>query len=181
MLAQKIENQKGWMAALLTSEYFDAWELVTGNVVTYASFTIDGTYHEAFYAENAGVEAGDGAQNADAAAAGNTAEIPQSAEKVRYTPWKEVRPHFLALIRGKRLPLSFKFVLRLPDAPAGALWRESGCRIPFDDAFGLYLNLTYENGELILTTGSSYRTFTLDRSLDSAFDEYVRKNLVSTL
>ena len=180
MLAQKIENQKGWMAALLTSEYFDAWELVTGNVVTYASFSIDGTYHNAFFEE--GKDERTAADDETGGGSGESETIPElTGTRIRYTPWKELRPHFLALIRGKRLPLSFKFVLRLPDAPAGELWRESGCRIPFDDVFGLYLNLTYENGELILTTGSSYRTFTLDRSLDSAFDEYVRKSLVSTL
>ncbi len=158
MLAERIENQKSWMAALLTSEYFDAWELVTGNVVIYASFTIDGQYHGAFFEE----------------------EAPE-AQKVRYTSWKELRPHFLALIRGKRLPLSFKFIFRLPDKETADLIRESGSGIPPEDVYGLYLNLGYENGEMTLTTGSSYRSFLPERTLDRAFDEYIEKYFVSTL
>jgi hypothetical protein len=42
-----------------------------------------------------------------------------------------------------------------------------------DNIFGLYLNLSFRDGLLIATTGTSLRAFSLDKSLDKAWDDYI--------
>ena len=44
-----------------------------------------------------------------------------------------------------------------------------------EDIFGLYLNLQYDGSSLICTTGTSVKTFTLDKSLDHIWDEMVMR------
>ena len=43
------------------------------------------------------------------------------------------------------------------------------------DVFGLYLNLQYDGSHVTCTTGTSLRTFTMDKSLDRVWDEMVTK------
>ena len=38
---------------------------------------------------------------------------------------------------------------------------------------GLFLNVRYQDGSVTMTTASSLSTFTLDRSLDEAFERYI--------
>jgi hypothetical protein len=43
-----------------------------------------------------------------------------------------------------------------------------------DEIGGLFLNIQFRNKKLLLTTGTALRTFTLDRSVDTAWDVYVQ-------
>ena len=42
---------------------------------------------------------------------------------------------------------------------------------------GLYINIQYENHEMICVTGTSMKQFTLDRTLENEWDENVKKFL----
>ena len=44
-----------------------------------------------------------------------------------------------------------------------------------EEIFGLFLNFQYDGSHLTCTTGTSLKTFTLDKSLDHAWDELVLK------
>ena len=85
--------------------------------------------------------------------------------------WSEIRPFCLSVIRGKRTPLSFKFIFQLPTEEVALLTAKSSPDLSADDVFGLYLNCQYNGETLTLTTGSSLRLFTMDKSLDMAWDQ----------
>ena len=46
-----------------------------------------------------------------------------------------------------------------------------------DQVGGLYINIQYENHEMICVTGTSMKQFTLDRTLENEWDENVKKFL----
>ena len=46
-----------------------------------------------------------------------------------------------------------------------------------DQVGGLYINVQYENHEMICVTGTSMKQFTMDRTLENEWDENVRKFL----
>ena len=76
--------------------------------------------------------------------------------------WKDVREFCFQIIRGKRTPLNFKIILSL--AP--------------EDIQGMYLNLSYDGLNLTCITGISMKTFTMDKSLERAWDDAAQKKLL---
>ena len=46
-----------------------------------------------------------------------------------------------------------------------------------DQVGGLYINIQYENHEMICVTGTSMKQFTMDRTLENEWDENVKKFL----
>ena len=81
--------------------------------------------------------------------------------------WKDVKSFCYSVIKGKRTPLQFKFVFQLPQAACEKMI-----------VFGCFLNFQYKDGKLLLTTGTSLKIFTMDKSLDRVFDEEVRQFLL---
>ena len=55
--------------------------------------------------------------------------------------------------------------------------KNSGAAFREEDIEGMYLNILYDPESLKLTTGISYRVFSLDKSLDYAFEEMIRSFL----
>ena len=94
-----------------------------------------------------------------------------------YSSWKSLKPICYSLIRGKRLPESFRIVFLMPPS---ARDRFVSGRVPGlspDQVGGLYINVQYENHEMICVTGTSMKQFTMDRTLENEWDENVRKFL----
>jgi len=153
MLAKYIENKKQLMAALLTRDTFDGFELVSGSVTTYAVFSVDGQWHKSFYQD----------------------DPDQAEEEFDFSPWERIRRFFLSVIRGKNTPLAFQFTFRLPAAETEEFMRDEA--VPEDPAGtpGLLLNLAFDGTSLLLTTGISRRTFSMDRTLERAWDRYVEQ------
>ena len=91
--------------------------------------------------------------------------------------WSQVRPICFSLIKGKRLPESFQITLEAPPKRLDAFLAE--CRLQMDagQIKGLYLNIRYENGRLQCITGTSLAVFTLDKSVEREWDEYVGRML----
>ena len=50
--------------------------------------------------------------------------------------------------------------------------------LEIENVFGCFLNFQYKDGKLLLTTGTSLKIFTMDKSLDRVFDEEVRQFLL---
>ena len=87
--------------------------------------------------------------------------------------WKDVREFCFQIIRGKRTPLSFKIILSLaPETDQNI----TGFRP--EDIQGMYLNLSYDGLNLVCITGISMKTFTMDKSLERAWDEAAQKKLL---
>ena len=140
---------KNCMSHLLLKPTFDEFSLVEGSIVTFNKFTIDGFLQKDFYEE---------------------------APEKEYSDWKDLREFCFNIIKGKRTPLSFKFVLSLSKADFENFLSANkldGFRP--ENIQGLYLNFRYDGTSLQCVTGTSLNMFTLDKSLDAAWDEFVRK------
>ena len=81
------------MNKLLLSESFDLFLLEEGTVTVANTYHIDGHIRKDFYTKEEQTDA--------------------SVCPYDFSSWKEMRPLCFQLIKGKRTPISFKFVLRL--------------------------------------------------------------------
>ena len=63
-----------------------------------------------------------------------------------------------------------KFVFLLSPVNAAKTILQTDTGFSAEDISGIFLNLTFRDGQMVLTTGVSYRTFSLDRSFDNAWD-----------
>lgn len=87
------------------------------------------------------------------------------SENNDYCTWEEIKPFAFEVIKGNKLPKLIKIIFSLnPDSV-----------LSVDGATALFLNVTYENDSISIITGISTKTFTLDRSNEYAFDEYIKE------
>ena len=82
----------------------------------------------------------------------------------KYCTWEEVRPFIYSVIKGSKLPKNMKIVLAAPLTLTESL--SSNVSV-------LFINIIYEKGVLTVITGSSVKNFTLDKSHEFIWDEYV--------
>ena len=91
MIALKAEDVKSFTTKLFVREDFDAFLVKEVNITTYNSFSIDGHVKQGYYTEEEREE--------------NNIE--------EFSTWKTLRPFCFSLIKGKKLPGSFRIVLQL--------------------------------------------------------------------
>jgi len=82
--------------------------------------------------------------------------------------WESVKQFAFDIIKGNRLPKFIKIVF----ASSPALKDKIA-----PDASVLFLNVIFENNSITLMTGSSTKTFTMDKSAEYAWDEYIKRFL----
>ena len=154
MIALQVENIKDFMNKLLLKPVFDRYRVSEATITTFTTFSIDGQSHPEFF---------------------DPEEIaPQEEPQVS---WESIRPFCLSVFKGKRLPLAFHFVLQLPQSEIPDFLSHNGLSLSAEDVFGLFLNIQYRNEVLTVTTGTSLRVFTGNKSLDQAWDQTVRNFL----
>lgn len=155
MISFQIQDIKDFMNKLLLSQTFDAFLVVQGSVVTYNTFHIDGHLHPDFYTKE-------------------EQEELRLSER-RFSRWQDLRPFCFDLIKGKRTPLAFQFTFQLSPSNTEKLLSQTGTVFSPDDVNGLHLNIRYEETRLVCTTAVSLNLFTLDKSLEHAWDQMVQK------
>lgn len=137
---------KTCMGQLLLNSTFDRFSLIEGEVTTFNRFHVDGHLHKEFY---------------------------ENAPEAEYSRWEDLREYFYQVIRGKRTPLSFKFILSLARDEFASFGAQHTFRP--EDIQGLYLNLRFDGSSLQCVTGTSMNIFTMDKSLEKAWDKYVQQ------
>ena len=150
MIGLELTEVKECMSKLLLSEVFDPFYFIEGEITTFATFSMDGYLKKEFYDKEA-------------------------APERDYALWKNVREYCFSLIKGKRTPLAFKFVLGLSDSNVEKLLLGQGLDFKPQDVRGLYINLKYDGSKLQCITGTSMNLFTMDKSLEQAWDKMVQK------
>ena len=176
----EIADTKQFMNALLATDTFRDFELSQAQVTTFMTCTIDGLLHRDFYDEDTlpemlrTKEPETTGEPADRHAA---REDPKGSGNARLTPWMMAAPMVLAMIRGKNPPISMKIVLRLQDRNVEHLVQREALPYKAADIKGLFLNISYDQGKVTCTSGSSLAVFSLDRSLDTIWDEAAGKFL----
>lgn len=142
MLAFTVNDTKSFMASLLKGDTFDAFLFRQGELVTFASFVIEGKRNLDFY----------------------TAE-EQAQGLSRFVRWEEMRPFLFHAIKGNKLPKSIKLVFSLSE--------EKTAHLPNTKA--AFLNILFKEHTILCTTAVSQETFSLDKSGEKLWEEYVRK------
>ena len=159
MIALQIEHIRDFMNKLLLTPAFDTFRVSEAAITTFTTFSIDGILHPEFYDSD-------------------LIDSPDASAETQIS-WESIRPFCLSVFKGKRLPLSFHFILQLPKDRIPAFLKKHGLPDSAEDIFGLFLNIQYRNETLTVTTGSSLRVFTADRTLDQSWDQTVREFLQS--
>lgn len=149
MISLALTDIKGFMSHLLLSETFDSFLFIEGEITTFNTFKIDGFLQKDFF--------------------DNDKDLPD------YSCWKTIREYCFSIIRGKRTPLGFHLIFRLSDANIRRLIARNTPSLRPEDVQGLYLNIHYNGKHLSCITGTSFKTFTMDKSLEHAWDEMVQK------
>lgn len=139
---------KSCMQHLLLKPTFDLFSLIEGDITTYNTFRVDGYIHKKFY---------------------------EDAPRKDYSSWGDLREFCFQIIRGKRTPLNFRFILSLPkeDFESFLMKQEISSLRP-SDIQGLYLNFKYDGTNLQCITGTSLNIFTMDKTLENVWDNYAR-------
>lgn len=140
---------KNCMQHLLLKPTFDTFSFIEGEITTFNTFKVDGYLHKKFF---------------------------EDAPEQEYSYWNELREFFFHIIRGKRTPLSFRFILSFPKEKFDSFLNSheiTGLRP--ENLQGLYLNFKYDGTDLQCITGTSLHIFTMDKTLETAWDEYVRQ------
>ena len=150
MIALKLPEVKECMSRLLLSDTFDSFLFIEGEIVTFSTFSIDGFLKKDFFEKD-------------------------MAPSRTYTLWKDIREYAFSIIKGKRTPLSFQFVLGLSEMNIERLLQQQQLAFQPQDVQGLYLNLKYDGQSLTCVTGTSMKLFTLDKALEEAWDQMVQR------
>lgn len=151
MLAVQITNLKDFMNKLFVKETFDRFLLSEATLTTFTAYHVDGAYHPEFFGED------------------------QEDTVTRLCPWSRLRPVFFSLIRGKHTPLNFKIIFQLSGQDTERLLITDNLPFQPEDVFGLYMNVQYDGEKVTVTTGSSLKVFTLDKSLDASWDALAKR------
>ena len=98
----------------------------------------------------------------------DVSENPAAA--LRFSPWKRIRPFFLELTKGTHTPLSFHIVFRFSPSQTQKWLSQNGLKETLQDVDGLFLTVRFADKSLSVTSGTSLKTFSLDRTLEHTWD-----------
>jgi len=155
MLLIKITDVKMFMSCLLVKNVFDNFLLSELEVMTFNRFSINGKLNMEWF---------------------DTEEKEELIE-TEYAKWENVRPYVLNLIKGNKAPLSMKGVFMLNKENSEKLMHRVSTQLTESDVTAFFMNMKFEHGEMYLTTGISYRIFTMDQSLQQQWDADLKKFL----
>ena len=85
-----------------------------------------------------------------------------------YIVWEDIRELAFSSIKGSKSPNLMKIILSLPSQRLEEF---------SPNAAALFINILYENGELLISTGSAQKEFSLDRSFEALWADYAVKLL----
>lgn len=160
MISLKVEDVKGFMSSLLVHNVFDTFLLSEMTIHTGTELYLSGKLNEAFY---------------------STEELEQLNGR-KYATWAEQKGIAFSYIKGSKLPLSIKIVFLLSERNANSILNKAGNSLNLNDVNGLFVNIRYEQGIIYVTTGTSLKIFTMDKSLERTWDEelsnFLKKNSI---
>lgn len=157
MLAIRIKDIKSFMSKLLSGDSFDSFLLEEAQIHTFNTFTIDGHQNPEFY----------------------TKEELEDTEicPYKYSRWKEMKSICFQLIKGKKVPTYMKIILHKKPEEAYTLLEEGGATEFVSSLKAFVVTVKFDGNGLLLTTGTSFSTFIMDKTPDLLWDQAFRKFL----
>lgn len=156
MLALQITSLKVLMNQLLVGDTFDSFLLEEATISTANTVTIDAHINKDFFPLE-----------------------EQTAEQLPYEfqPWSDLKGLCYQLIKGKHTPLFFKFVFHLKPEKTTLLLNHQNADLPTDSLKALVLTIRYDGSKAVITTGTAYHTFVMNKEADILWDKALLKYL----
>lgn len=157
MLALKISSMKTFMNHLLVADTFDNFLLAEATISTANTYQIDGHINKDFFV---------------------TEDLTDTQpHPYEFAQWKDMKPLCFNLIKGKRTPLFFKFILHLKPEQAGKLMAAGNSPVSAEEIKALVLTIKYDGTQAVLTTGSAFHTFLMNKEPDILWDKALQQFL----
>lgn len=163
MILLKITDTKNFMNQLLIEKTFDQFLIAEATISMASTYIIDGHINKNFFSENE--------LNELKASASLDGRI--FSEKMQR--FHEVKPICLNIIKGKKTPSAFKFTFCLSGENTEKFLKSASVAFSVNDIANLTLNIKYDGTDLTATTATSLTIFSLDKSLDTAWDTMIKK------
>lgn len=157
MLAIQIKDIKLFMSKLLSADTFDSFLLEEAQIHTFNTFTIDGHQNRDFY----------------------TKEELEDREifPYEYSQWKDLKGICFQLIKGKKVPTFMKITLHKKPEEVHALLEKEDA-LEYESVLKAFvMTIKYDMNGLLLTTGTSFSTFFMDKTVDKLWDKDFREFL----
>lgn len=151
MIGLSVLDIKNFMAGILTGTMFDKFYLRDGEIQTFTEFHLGGYLNRPYF----------------------DSEEWEALAGRRLCLWSEVKPFAFQLIKGHKLPVRFKFVFQLSDENTRWLLERHHLPVNPEDMGGLFMNITYDHEKLVCTSGVSYKTFVMNKTLEQCWDDTV--------
>ncbi|MCI8669077.1 MAG: hypothetical protein HFI34_06095 [Lachnospiraceae bacterium] len=158
MITEEIKDLKKFMNFLLASDKFDTFLVNSISITTYNTFQIDGHICREFYSED---------------------EFNDLTNQ-KLSSYGTLRPICYNLIKGHKTPVKMKIIFAMNESFINSLIDSVETTLTMNDVNELFINIKYENGTASCVTGTSLKIFTMDKSLEHAFDKYISE-FISTL
>lgn len=147
MIQLQINSKREFTKHLFLAETFDSFLLEEATIKTANTYIIDGHVNKKFYSNE---------------------ELENQPDLNRdFSTWAEMKSLCFDLIKGKKTPLYFKFIMHFDKSN---LQTESSIK-------SYVLNITLKEDSLLVTSGISTHTFSLDKSPEERWDSYIEKIL----
>ncbi len=156
MTAFQITSMKNFMNRLLISDTFDCFLLEEALISTANTFHIDGRINQDFF---------------------KGTDSDSDAPAYEFRPWAELKGLCFDLIKGRRTPLFFRFVLHLMPEKARALLEKENCGVDSSQIKALVLTIRYDGSRAVLTTGTSFHSFLPSKEPDAVWDKALARYL----
>jgi len=140
------------MNMLLREDTFYSFLLEEAFIKTSNDFTIDGHVNKEFYEDE--------------------------KEEISYSlsEWSQIQKICFDLIKGKHTPIKFNFIMHLKPDIIPKLLPD----FDFDNnSVDFIVSISFANGYIRLTSATSIKSFTLDKSHEKIWDDTLRKFLFS--
>ena len=145
----EIDNIKKFTSNLFVGEAFDDFLVTEASFSTLTNITIDGHMNKEFMGE---------------------AELALPENRDMVIPWRTIKPLCYNIIKGQKVPLRFKIIFMMPTEIVLKFLDDEGLDFEPIEINALFLNVKFENNVLTCTTGTSMKIFTLDKSLEDAWE-----------
>lgn len=88
--------------------------------------------------------------------------------------YEKIQSHVYDMVKGTHTPSYMKFVFCLSPENVAKTLETTGSSLNPEALTGMYINLTYQNDQILATTGVSYAVFTKDKALEQEWDRMVK-------
>ena len=146
-----IDEKTEYLKELFEKEKYDSFYLYEARVKTKLDYYVNGRLNREYF------------------------DTEEQADLPEYVEWKDIKQIVYSYIKGKRLPIGFKIILMFNRENISRLLEMNNLPVKTEDVSALFMNVVYEHEVLSVTTGTSLKIFTMDKTLEHVWDDTVKK------